>query len=133
MEPQQFDAHNIEILKAARRQVIPDKIEEPPTETNPVSMNDALLARDIQKIPEVSRSAPYYNEKGVVEELFRKLHVLVEEEQAIKKEKEQFDKIWASLEEKRQRLDTRLAAINRVKGKLMALNKEVEEIIKVSA
>lgn len=128
MEPPQFQADNLEILKAAQRQVIHGKRAEEFPRTNHTPLNDIQSSPDISQIPEVPGSIPY-EENNFVGELFRKLQVLAEEEREITKEKAECDKIWAALEEKRQKLDTRLAAISRVKGKLSALYKEVEDII----
>lgn len=129
--------NNLEILKAARRQVFPDRnaahqAELTTSPKTPPILSDEILAYDVQEIQE-NLPRKTEEEKNFVEGLLHKLQILAQEEQRIKSEKEQFDKIWAGLEEKRQKLETRLTAINRIKGKLMALNKEVEDVIKVSA
>lgn len=135
---QQPNINNIEILKAASRQVIQDEnaahqmeVSTPSSghvKTSSPPFHDETTAYDIQEIREYPRGK-IKEEKNFVEELLHKLRTLAQEEQTMKKEKEQFDRMWADLEEKRQKLETRLAAISRVKGKLMALNQEVEDII----
>ena len=111
---QQFDPKAIEMLKAARNQVI---------QADKGGSAFENMARGQNPIP---RQAP----NKFAEEFVQKLASIEKEKAAVDEEMAKVENLWSSLAEKKKTLENRRNELIKVKDKLKELDKEMSNVLK---